>query len=343
MRACIVGAGSVGCLVGARLARAGVEVTLVARGEHLRALQTKGLTLVESDGSSTVHRLRAVATSAEAGEHDLVVLSTKAHQVAAVAEGVGKLLHRGTAIVTMQNGIPWWYFLGRPGPYHGRTVESVDPGGYIGSRIPEERVLGCVVYPACELPEPGVVRHVEGDRFPVGELDGSLSERAQRISLLFESAGLRSPILSDVRSEIWLKLWGNLSFNPVSALTRATLGDICTQPRSRALVAGMMTEAQAVAEALGVSFRVTIDRRIEGAARVGNHRTSMLQDVEAGRPTELDALLGSVIELARLVEVPVPSLEAVYACAWMLERTVCKAAPARAPAPGTQFPVEKAA
>ncbi len=343
MRACIVGAGSVGCLVGARLARAGVEVTLVARGQNLRVLQAQGLTLVESDGSAAVHRLHAVGSLAEAGRHDLVVLSTKAHQVAALADGIAGLLDGDAVIVTMQNGIPWWYFLGRPGPFQGRTVESVDPGGYVAARIPADRVLGCVVYPACELPQPGVVRHVEGDRFPVGELDGSLSPRAQRVSLLFESAGLRSPILSDVRSEIWLKLWGNLSFNPVSALTRATLGQICTQPRSRALVAGMMAEAQAVAEALGVSFRVTIERRIEGAARVGNHRTSMLQDVEAGRATELDALLGSVIELARLVGVPVPALEAVYACTWMLEHTVCGAARSQASGPPAPYRVEKAA
>jgi 2-dehydropantoate 2-reductase len=318
-------------------------VTLVARGNNLRALQAKGLTLVESDGTSATHRLRAVASAAEAGEHDLVVLATKAHQVAAIVDDLAFLYHRETVVVPMQNGIPWWYFHGRPGPHHGRAVESVDPGGFIAARIPVDRVLGCVVYPACDLPEPGVVRHVEGDRFPVGELDGSLSRRAQSVSLLFESAGLRSPILPDVRSEIWLKLWRNLSLNPVSALTRATLAQICTQPASRALVAGMMAEAQAVAEALGVTFRVSLERRIEGAARVGNHRTSMLQDVEAGRTTELDALLGSVIELARLVEIPVPRLESVYACAWMLERTVCSAGPGLATAPAAPFPVEKAA
>ncbi|HXN15917.1 MAG TPA: 2-dehydropantoate 2-reductase [Usitatibacter sp.] len=325
MRVCIVGAGAVGCFVGARLARAGAEVTLVARGAHLRALQTQGLTLIEQDGSRSTHRLRAVGSVAEAPGNDVMVLATKAHQVAPLTDAIAQFLQRESVLVTMQNGIPWWYFYGVPGPHHGRIIASVDPEGQIAARIAPERILGCVVYPAADLLEPGVVRHIEGDRFPVGELDGTISSRAQRVSRLFESAGLRSPILPDVRSEIWLKLWGNLSFNPISALTRATLGQICAEPHCRALAKSMMAEAQTVAGRLGVSMRVSIERRIEGAARVGHHRTSMLQDVEAGRPTELDALLGAVIELARLTETPVPSLEAVYACAGLLERTVCAA------------------
>ena len=340
MRVCIVGAGAIGCFVGARLARAGVDVTLIARGAHLRALQSNGLRLLERDDTFTIQRLRAVCDAAQAGAQDVVILSTKAHQVAPLVDTVTALLGRDGDLVTMQNGIPWWYFQGKPGPYAGRPVESVDPDGRIAAAIPVERILGCVVYPACEIVEPGVVRHVEGDRFPVGEPDGSISPRAERISRLFESAGLRAPILPDVRSEIWLKLWGNLCFNPMSALCRATLADICAEPRTRALAVAMMSEAQAVAHTLGVTFRVPLERRIDGAAKVGHHRTSMLQDVESGRPTELEALLGSVIELARLTQTPVPNLEAVYACTALLERTVC-----RPPEPALQpsFAAEKAA
>ena len=342
MRVCIVGAGAIGCFVGARLARAGVEVTLVARGAHLRALQSAGLRLIERDGTAAMHRLRAVGTAAEAGPQDVVILALKAHQVAAVARDVADLLARDTVLVTMQNGIPWWYFQGRSGPYEGRAVESVDPAGVLAATIPVRHIVGCVVYPACELQGPGVVRHVEGDRFPVGEPDGTMSERSARIARLFESAGLRSPVLADIRSEIWLKLWGNLCFNPISALARATLADICSEPHTRALAIAMMREAEAVAVKLGASFRVSIERRIEGAARVGRHRTSMLQDVEAGRPTELEALLGSVIELAKLTGTDVPHLEAVHACTALLEHTVCAAGGAR-PVNASSFAAEKAA
>ena len=325
MRTCIVGAGAIGCFVGARLARAGVDVTLVARGNHLRALQSAGLRLVERDGSEAVHALRTVERLAQAGPQDLVILAVKAHQVVPIAQEVASLVSGDTPLVTMQNGIPWWYFQRRPGPFAGRVVESVDPGGQVAAAIAPERIVGCVVYPACELVQAGVVRHVEGDRFPVGEPDGSLSPRAQRISRLFESSGLRSPVLPDIRSEIWLKLWGNLCFNPISALSRATLADICAEPHTRALAMAMMREAEAVATGLGASFRVPLEKRIEGAARVGRHRTSMLQDVESARATELDALLGAVIELARLTGTEVPHLEAVYACTALLERTVCTA------------------
>jgi 2-dehydropantoate 2-reductase len=328
MRVCIVGAGAIGCLVGARLARAGADVTLVARGLHLRALQSDGLRVIERDGRETLQSLRAVERVREAGPQDLVILAVKAHQVRPLARDVAGLLTGETALVTMQNGIPWWYFQRRAGPWAGRVVESVDPGGRIAATIPSERILGCVVYPACEQVEPGVVRHVEGDRFPLGEPDGSLSPRAERVSRLFESAGLRSPVLADIRSEIWLKLWGNLCFNPLSALSRATLAQICADPLTRGLAVEMMREAQAVAMRLGAAFRVPIEKRIEGAARVGAHRTSMLRDVEAHRPTELDALLGSVIELARLTGIEVPRLEAVHACTALLERTVCAARPA---------------
>jgi len=267
--------------------------------------------------------LRSVSSSAEAGAQDVVILATKAHQLYPLIGSMPALWHEETVVVPMQNGIPFWYFEGLEGPNRGRVVESVDPGGAILAAIPSRRILGCVVYPACELAAPGVVRHVEGDRFPLGELDGSNSPRIQRISDAFTAAKLRSPVLTDIRSEIWLKLWGNLCLNPLSALGRATLAGICANPHARELAKAMMEEAAEVANRLGAHFRVSIDRRLEGAAKVGHHKTSMLQDIESGRKTEIDALLGSVIELARLAKVPVPRLEAVYACIRLLEENAC--------------------
>jgi 2-dehydropantoate 2-reductase len=336
MRVCIVGAGAIGNFVAARLWRCGAEVTLVARGATLKALKSDGLRMIEADGSSTVHRLRAVAGLLEAGVHDLVILATKAHQVDALVETLPALWHRDTIVVPMQNGIPFWYFQSLDGPWRGRVVSSVDPDGNAARDIPTERILGCVVYPACETPSPGVVRHVEGTRFALGELDGSASARAASVSALFTAAGLKAPVLEDIRSEIWLKLWGNLCLNPISALTRGTLAAICAEPHTRALATAMMEEAREVAVKLGATFRVSIERRLEGAARVGEHRTSMLQDIDAGRATEVDALLGSVIELARLTATPVPRLEAVYACVKLLERSVC--APVRAAAQPFDIP-----
>ncbi len=325
MRICIVGAGAIGGLLGARLAASGRRVTLVARGPHLEAIRRDGLTLVERDGSRNVHRIAAVASIAEAGVQDVVILATKAMQLEPIVAGLPAVFHPETAVVPMQNGIPWWYFQRHGGPHDGRRIEAVDPHNVIGSAIGAERIVGCVVYPAGEIRSPGVVRHVEGDRFALGEPDGSVSPRVEAIAALFTGAGLKAPVLTDIRSEIWLKLWGNLTFNPISALTRATLDRICEEPLTRALAASMMTEAQAVAAKLGITFRVSLERRIEGAARVGGHKTSMLQDIEAGRATEIDALLGSVIELARLTATPVPHMDAVFACSRLLELTVRRA------------------
>ncbi|HEX6361408.1 MAG TPA: 2-dehydropantoate 2-reductase, partial [Albitalea sp.] len=225
-----------------------------------------------------------------------------------------------TVVVTMQNGIPYWYFHAHGGALAGTRLRSVDPGGRIGEHIPPGRVLGCVVYPASDLVAPGVVRHVEGDRFPLGELDGSTSERVQRVASSFQRAGFKAPVLENIRSEIWLKLWGNLTFNPISALAHATLVDICQFPPSRELAATMMREAQAVANKLGIEFRVPLDKRIAGAEKVGKHKTSMLQDVEAGRAPEIDALVGSVVELGRLTGTPTPHVDAVYALVQLLAR-----------------------
>ncbi len=313
MKIAIIGAGAVGGYVGARLALAGEDVTFIARGANLNAIRTHGMRLIEGGIQHVVKSVAATESYAAAGHQDLVILAVKAHQLEDVAPGVLHLCKRDTAIVTMQNGIPYWYFHSHGGALAGTQVRSVDPSGMIGRHIPPERVIGCVVYPACELAAPGVVRHVEGNRFPLGELDGTTTPRVTRIAEAFTRAGLKAPVLDDIRAEIWLKLWGNLTFNPISALTRSTLVDICRDPLTRELAHAMMTEAQVVAGKLGITFRVSIDKRIAGAEKVGAHKTSMLQDVEAGREPEIDALLGSVVELARLTDSSTPHLDAVFA------------------------------
>jgi 2-dehydropantoate 2-reductase len=273
-------------------------------------------------GEHVVPTVKATDDYAAAGPQDMVVLAMKAHQVEAVAPHVPKLFGRDTVVVPMQNGIPYWYFHRHAGELAGTRVRSVDPSGLIGEHIPCERVIGCVVYPAAELVSPGVIKHVEGNRFPVGEPDGTASERIARVSECFIGGGLQAPVLGDIRAEIWLKLWGNLTFNPISALSRATLAGICQFPPSRALAAAMMSEAQSVAHKLGITFRVPLEKRIAGAERVGHHKTSMLQDVEAARTLEIDALLGSVLELARLTDTPTPHLDAVYALTKLLGKTL---------------------
>ena len=319
MRIAIIGAGAVGGYAGAKLALAGEEVTFIARGKNLAALRQDGMKLVLADGTEQVARdVRATDDYVAAGPQDVVILAMKAHQVDAVARDVPHLLGPDTAVVTMQNGIPFWYFANHGGALAGTRLASVDPTGEASAHIPAERVIGCVVYPASELIAPGVVRHIEGDRIPLGELDGTTSARVTRVADAFGRAGFKSPVLADIRAEIWLKLWGNLTFNPLSALSRATLVDICRFPPTRQLAAAMMTEAQAVANKLGVTFRVSIDKRIAGAEAVGKHKTSMLQDVEAGRDPELDALVGSVIELGRLTGTPTPHIDGVYALTRLL-------------------------
>jgi len=321
MKICVVGAGAIGGLMGAKFALAGEEVTLIDQGAHLSAIQDKGLKLIWQDGSEhLVKNLKATSRVEEAGSQDLVILALKAHYLESVARQMPALLGADTAIMTVQNGIPWWYFHKFDGPLAGQKLKSLDPGGILARHIDGDRIIGCVVYPAADVPEPGVIRHVEGDRFPLGELDGSKSERVQKVHDLLVKAGFRSRILDDIRSEIWLKAWGNLSFNPISALTHATLAEICEFPETRHLAETMMRESQQVAEKLGVTFRHTIEKRIEGAASVGAHKTSMLQDVEAGKSLEIEALIGSVLELAKLTETPAPAIESIYACVKLLNR-----------------------
>ena len=323
MKFAVVGAGAIGGYLGVKLALAGETVTFVARGNNLAAIRAGGMKLILEDGTEQLAKdVRAVERTAEAGPQDVILLAVKAHQVAAVASQLEALCHPDTAIVTMQNGIPWWYFHKHGGELEGRPVTSADPDGSIARHIDPRRIIGSVVYPAAELVQPGVVRVIEGNRFTLGEPDGTTTPRVQAIADSFIRAGLKAPIISDIRSEIWLKLWGNLSFNPISALTHATLVDICQFPATRSLAAAMMTEAQAIAEKLGVTFRVSLEKRIAGAERVGAHKTSMLQDVEHGKPIEIEALVGSVAELGRMTNTPTPHIDAVYACASLLAKTL---------------------
>lgn len=323
MKICIVGAGAIGGYLGAKLALAGESVTLIARGAHLQAIQQQGLTLRSVDGTEDrVKDVVATQDIAAAGLQDVVILALKAQSVPAIAPQLPALYGPETMVVTAQNGIPWWYFRKIDTPYADYQIQTVDPGGVIEANVPVDRVIGCVVYPAAELAAPGVVQHLEGDRFTLGELDGSKPDRLQALSQTFRQAGLKAPIRNQIRNELWVKLWGNLAFNPISALTRATLDQICLYPQTRDLARNMMAEAQTIGEKLGVEFGIPLEQRIEGAEKVGAHKTSMLQDIEAGRPTEVDAIVGSVAELGRLVGVSTPHIDAVYASVKLLEKTL---------------------
>ena len=325
MRICVVGAGAIGGLMGAKLALAGQALTLIDQGAHLAAIKENGLKLVMEDGAELLAKdLKATDSFDEAGTQDMVILALKAHQIEAVAPKLPALFDADTSIVTVQNGLPWWYFQRHGGEFDGRRLETLDPTGVIEANIEAERIIGCVVYAAAAVIEPGVIHHVEGDRFPVGELDGSESERVKTLSETLIDAGFRSRVIDNIRSEIWLKAWGNLSFNPISALTHATLADICRFPETRELAANMMKEAQDIAEKLGIEFRHTIDKRIDGAEAVGAHKTSMLQDVEARRSLEVEALIGAVIELGRLTNTPSPTIDAVYACVKLLDKSLTR-------------------
>jgi 2-dehydropantoate 2-reductase len=322
VKICIVGAGAIGGLLGVKLAQSGQEVTLIARGAHLAAIRTHGIKLVEEDGSEVVVHPRATDKIGEAGPQDLVILGMKAHQVGAVVADLPAMYHAETMVLTAQNGIPWWYFMKHGGEHEGKRLQSVDPGGVVADHLPVDRVIGSVVYPASEITAPGVLRHIEGKRFSVGEIDNKDTPRIRAVSEALRGAGFKAPVLTDIRSEIWTKLWGNLSFNPLSALTHATLADICRFPLTRQLAASMMTEAQQVAEHLGIRFKVSLDKRIAGAEAVGAHKTSMLQDVEAGRAPEIEALVGSVVELAGIAGIATPHIDAIYAAVSLLAKTL---------------------
>ena len=321
MRVCVVGAGAIGGLMAVRLAEAGQQVSVVARGEHLAAIRRDGLRLVHAEGCELVATgLLASDDFGALGLHDVVILALKAHQIVAVSGELGHLYGPDTVVVPVQNRIGWWYFERNGGPHEGRRLRTLDPDGVLAAAVPAERIVGCIAYPAAEKVGPGVIRHVEGDRFPVGELDGNRSERAAAVAAAFGEAGFISRVLTDIRSHLWVKAWGNLAFNPISALTGATLAQICRNESTRSLAAAMMTEALEIARRLDVRIRFTVEQRIAGAEKVGEHKTSMLQDAEAGRPLEVDPLVGVFVELGELTGVPTPTISSVYALVTLLNR-----------------------
>ena len=320
MKVCIFGAGAIGGYMGVKLAKAGADVSLVARGPHLVAMQEKGLTLIE-EGETTMVPVTASDDPAALGVQDYVIVTLKAHSVPPVVSKMAPLIGLNTTIVSGVNGVPWWYFHTLEGVHEGTRLDSVDPGNAQWDGFGPDRVLGCVVYPAAEVIEPGVIKHIEGNRFSLGEPDGSKSDRAQALSKILTNAGLKAPVRPKLRDEIWVKLWGNLSFNPISALTHATLDVLCTDEGTRAVARNMMVEAQEIAERLGVKFPIDVDRRIAGGAAVGAHRTSMLQDLDQGRPMEIDALVASVQELGRVTGVPTPTIDTVLGLTRLRART----------------------
>jgi 2-dehydropantoate 2-reductase len=322
MKVCIVGAGAIGGYMAVRIANAGHNVSVIARGPHLAAIKDRGMKLIEENDEFVAENLTATEFVGELGPMDVVLLALKAHQIVPIVNDMSVLLGPNTVIVTLQNGIPWWYFQNFAGDYANQVVETVDPGGLLFNSIDPNRLIGCIAYPATTISKPGVIQHIEGNRFPVGELSGMKTERVQMVSDLFAESGFKSRIIDDIRSEIWLKLWGNLTFNPISALTHSTLVDICQFPLTRQLAATMMTEAQTVGERLGAHFRIPMEKRIAGAESVGKHKTSMLQDVEAGKPIEIESMLGAVIELAEVTGVQTPTLRAIYACVSLLDKTL---------------------
>jgi len=313
----IAGAGAIGAYIGARMARAGMEVTLFARGPHLRAMLQRGVRVKSAEGDFEA-RPRVVGTLAEAGPADVVFLGVKAHSLPQLAPQLHSVLGPETTVVSTQNGVPWWFFQGFAGPGEGIRLERVDPGGVISAAIEPRRVLGGIVYFSTEIIEPGVILHTEGSRISLGEPDGTRSSRSRAIADALIAAGLRCPVTTHIRNEIWVKILGNVAFNPISALTRATLAQMVRDPDVSALVRNIMQEAQAVAERLGLELAVTIDQRMAGAAKVGEHKTSMLQDLEAGRPLELEAVVGAVVELGERLGLPMPHTRTVYACAKLL-------------------------
>lgn len=314
MKICIYGAGAIGGYMAAELAFAGYDVSLVARGPHLAAIKANGLKLIK-DGQTRTAKIKATDKPAELGAQDYVVITLKAHSVPPVVDAIKPLLGPDTAVVPAVNGVPWWYFYKLPGPWENRRLKSVDPGDAQWNGIGPARAIGCVVYPACEVPEPGVIQHYDGDRFALGEPDGVKTERIQKLSEALIKANMKAPIRPRIRDDIWVKLWGNMTFNPLSILTLATLDVVTGDPATRALVRAMMLEGKEIGEKLGVKFAIDVEKRIDGANAVGAHKTSMLQDLERGRPVELDALLAAVIELGQLVGIKTPYCDTIFALA----------------------------
>jgi 2-dehydropantoate 2-reductase len=323
LKIAIVGAGAIGAFLGAKLALSGVDVYLIARGPHLKEMQANGVRVRSPEGDFEAHPT-ATDDYESIGPVDYVFLTVKAHSLTAIAPGIGPLLGPETAVVSAQNGIPWWYFQSHGGPFDGMAIESVDPGGVIANAIDPSRIIGCVVYPSTVIVQPGVIEHIEGNRFSIGELDGTSSERCKRLASALIGAGLRAPVRGHIRHDMWVKLLGNVVFNPMSALTGATLEEMVSHPETSEIVRTVMAEADAVAEGLGVRLPLTIDQRMEGARKVGAHKTSMLQDLEAGRPMELESVVGVVIELGEKLGLPMPHTKTLYSCARLLDQVRSK-------------------
>jgi 2-dehydropantoate 2-reductase len=327
VRVCVVGAGAIGGLLAVRLAISGQEVSVLARGDNLEAIRSDGLRLLEPDGSVLVTRdVEASDDLARLGPQDVVVLALKAHQIVDVADRLSLLYHDDTVVVPLQNGVPWWFFQKFPGPFEDHRLRTLDPDGTLERHIPAERIVGSIAYPAADRDGPGVIRLVEGDRFPVGELDGERTERVTAIAQALTGAGFKSRVITDIRSHLWVKAWGNLAMNPISALTGATLVEICRHQSTRVLAAQIMTEASEVADKLGLHLRLSIEQRIDGAEKVGHHKTSMLQDVLAGRPLEIDPLVGSFVELGQLTQTAMPVTETIYALVSLLNSRIIEGA-----------------
>ncbi|MGZ8401310.1 MAG: ketopantoate reductase family protein [Methyloceanibacter sp.] len=321
MRICIFGAGAIGGLIAGRLALAGEDVTVIGRGAHFTAIKAKGIELHWQDGRIETARVKAIDTAASAGQQDLVVLAVKAHSLERAAADVEALLGSETKVMTIQNGMPWWYFQKHGGPLDGTRLKSLDPRGMLSSTFHPDRIIGCAVFVAAEVSEPGVIRHIGSNRFPIGEIDGRLSDRVRAVEAAFVKAGLQASAVSNIRAEIWWKALGNLAVNPISALTNTTMIDILRFPETRALVLETMWEAREIAAKIGISFNQTLEQRLESAESVGAHKTSMLQDLESGRPLEIEALTGAVLEMARLTDTLAPRIEAVYGLTKLLDRS----------------------
>jgi 2-dehydropantoate 2-reductase len=313
MNVAVIGAGAVGGFLAARMSRVGIDVSIIDLDEHLDAIRSRGIEIIEPDGDRWSAKVGRCAESCEElGPHDLVILGTKSFQLQAAVREIRSLFHEKTVAITVQNGLPWWFFEGWGGPAAGHRFRSLDPEGILGAAVEPERILGCVAYMAAGIESPGVIRHVEGERFPMGWLDGSDRSPLPEVAELFASAGLKARVLPDIRSEVWLKLAGSAAFNPISALTGATMAEICRHPEGRQLAWDVMVEVEQIGKALGISLRVPLERRMAGAEAVGQHKTSMLQDVEHRRKTESDAIMGAPLETAALMQVETPGLRALH-------------------------------
>jgi len=315
----IVGAGAIGAFLGAKLALSGEDVYLIARGAHLQAMQTHGVQVKSPEGDFEAHP-NATDDYESVGPVDFVFLTVKAHSLTEIAPQIAPLLGPETAVVSAQNGIPWWYFHSHGGPFDGTAIESVDPGGVVAQAIDPSRIIGCIIYPSTVIVQPGVIEHIEGNRFSIGELDGTSSDRCKTLAAALIGAGLKAPIRSRIRHDLWVKLLGNVVFNPMSALTGATLEEMATHPESSAIARAVMAEADEVAVALGIRLPLTIDQRMDGARKVGVHKTSMLQDLESGRPMELESVVGVVIELGEKLGLPMPHTRTLYSCTRLLSQ-----------------------